>query len=257
MVPRPLLDRLHGAGRTLVGVQIREGDYWQYADCNWAFVAPTRWYLDWLDTVRDGLDQPVLLLCSDEPDRVRDDFARYRPFTAADLGPSACRELADAGYGFFADFYLLGHCDLLGVTASSFALVPAMLNERCRQFVRPHADAGRLVPFDPWDTDVYADADAVADERTFATLRGRLRYRWRNLRLMGAAHGYRQLLRRTLPRLHRRVAYELGAWLIDGLLVAMRSVNRLLRRRFGRTLSPLDVFRSDRLIRFFTAKFNR
>jgi hypothetical protein len=251
---RPMLDALRRSGRTVVGIQIRLGDFWQYVDCNWAFIAPTSWYVEWLDGIWDDLADPVLLVCSDEPERIRDDFARFDPVTSADIDADVCREMTDAGYGFFPDFYLLGHCDVLGVSASSFALVPAMLNDRCQRFFRPDARAGRLVSFDPWNTTVYADS---VEEERMSSLAGRVRYRWDNIRRMGEAHGYATLLRRSIPRLHRRVSYELGAVLVSWFIQSMRLLNRLLRRRFGRTLSPLDVFSTDWLIGFFTRKFNR
>lgn len=251
---RPMLDYLRRPGRTIVGIQIRLGDFWQYADCNWAFIAPTTWYVEWLDLIWDDLADPVLLICSDEPEKIRNDFARFDPVTSADLNVEVCREMTDAGFGFFPDFYLLSHCDVLGVSASSFALVPAMLNKRCQRFFRPDARAGCLVSFDPWDTTVYADS--VEDER-MSCFAGRAGYRWENIRRMGEAHGYATLLRRSIPRLHRRVSYELGAIFLSWFIQSMRLLNRLLRRRFGRTLSPLDVFRTDRMIGFFTRKFNR
>lgn len=251
---RPTLESLRGSGRTVVGIQIRLGDFWQYADCNWAFIGPTSWYLEWLDRIWDELADPVLLICSDEPERIRADFARFDPVTSADLDANVCQEMADAGYGFFPDFYLLGQCDVLGVSASSFALVPAMLNERCHRFFHPDALAEGLVSFDPWDTTVYADS---VDDEQMSSVAARAGYRWENIRRMGKAHGYPTLLRRSIPRLHRRVSCELGAILVAWLIQSMRLLNRVLRRRFGRTLSPLDVFRTDRLIGFFTRKFNR
>ncbi len=251
---KPMVDRLRGEGRTVIGIHLRLGDFWQYPDCNWGFIAPASWYVHWLNEIWGEQTDPVLLICSDEPEKVRHEFARFNPVTASDLDNGMLGEMADAGFGFYPDFYLLSQCDVLGISSCSFALVSAMLNERCNAFFRPDADAGKLVPFDPWDTEVYADR---ADDAQFSTVFRRAAYRWRNLERMRAAHGVLTLVRNSLPRLHRRLSFELAALLTSGFMKSMLIANRISKRWRGKSISPFDVFTSDRLLRFFTDKFNK
>ncbi len=251
---KPMVDRLRGKGRTLVGIQLRRGDFWQFPDCSLGFIAPASWYVRWLEEVWREQTDPVLLICSDEPEKVRHEFARFNPLTAADLDNDTLREMADAGFGFYPDFYLLSQCDVLGISSCSFALVAAMLNERCNRFFRPDAEVGKLVPFDPWDTEVYADR---VDHAQISTVFRRAAYRWRNVKRMGAAHGKLTLMRNALPRLHRRLSFELAAVLASGFMKSMLIVNRVSKRWRGKSVSPIDVFTSDRLLRFFTGKFNK
>ena len=251
---RPMTDALRARGRTIIGVHVRLGDFWQFADCNWAFIAPAEWYVQWLEEVWAGLDDPVLVLCSDEPEKIRHYFARFEPVTATDLDAAAVRDMGKEGFGFYPDFHLLRNCDVLAISSSTFGLLPAMLNERCERFYRADADAGRVVPFDPWNCDVYPDR---VDEARMKTLSGRLAYRARNLKRMAVAHGTGTLLRGIAPRLHRRVLFDISAIAVSGFMLAMRVINRASRRRLGRAVSPEDVFRSRRLLTFFTNSFNK
>jgi hypothetical protein len=249
-----MLEQLRKSSRTIVAIQIRQGDYWQYADCDWAFIAPTQWYLDWLEEIWDGLEDPVLVVCSDQLENILSDFEKFDPVTTTELDPEVCCEMATGGMSFFPDVYLLSHCDVMAVSGSSFAIVPAMLNERCQRFYRPDLASGGLTAFNPWDTTVY---NHTVGEDRLRSIWGRLWYRRENLRRMAAAHGARVLAHQVMGRAHRRVAYELGAVLASGFVQTMRLVNWITSKCFGRKVSPLDVFKTDRLLRFFTKKFNR
>ena len=139
----PALQRLRGMGRTVIGIHLRRGDY----GYGHFFIAPTRWYLDWLEELWPRQDEPVLFLASDEPEKVRRDFSRFNPVTAGDLDCS----LPEAE--FYPDFYLLSKCDLLAISNSSFSFAASMLNRECRLFMRPHLPAEKLLPYDPWSAE--------------------------------------------------------------------------------------------------------
>jgi len=140
---------LRAMGNTVIGLHLRRSDY----GYDYFFVAPNEWYKDWLESFWNTLDNPVLFIASDEPDKVIGDFGGYNPMTAKDLGI----ELSEAD--FYPDFYMLCHCDGLAISNSSFSFAAAMLNERAKFFVRPHLPTKMLIPFDPWDSEtIFRDA---------------------------------------------------------------------------------------------------
>jgi len=136
------MEHLRSGDRTLVGLHLRRGDF----GGEHFFIASTQWYVDFLHQIWPSLHNPVLLVASDEPQKVLGDLKEFSPLTAEDLGlhvPQA---------PFYPDFYLLCQCDVLAISNSSFSFAAAMLNERAKVFCRPHVYLKRLVPFDPWNS---------------------------------------------------------------------------------------------------------
>jgi FkbM family methyltransferase len=149
----PMLERLRRRGKTIVGLHLRRLDYGYEQSLAHCFVAPSEWYLEWLRAFWPTLDQPVLFVASDEPQKVLADFAEFNPITEKDLGGP----LATAD--FYPDFFLLSQCDALAISNSSFSFAAAMLNQRGTMFARPHLPSKRLIPFDPWSSEpLFRDA---------------------------------------------------------------------------------------------------
>ncbi len=144
------LARLGERGRTLVAIHLRRGDY---SGGRLFWPAPVSWYLDWLGAIWQGLDAPVLYIASDD-DTVHRELAAFSPVTAGDLGGTI------PGAETYPDFHVLAHADLLAISNSSFSVTAAMLNERGRAFLRPEPNSRKLVPFDPWNTEVLLRAPA-------------------------------------------------------------------------------------------------
>lgn len=138
-----LLGRLRDAGRTIVALHLRRGDF------GWGrfWIAPVSWYLDWLETVWPTLDRPVLFIATDDPALLRE-FAAYRPVTARDLAEPI------AGAEFFTDFHVLCHADQVAISNSSFSFVATMLNRYAGGFHRPDPARRALVSYDPWASPV-------------------------------------------------------------------------------------------------------
>ncbi|CAO3430510.1 glycosyltransferase [Azospirillum argentinense] len=134
-----LLGRLRDAGRTVVALHLRRGDF------GWGrfWIAPASWYRHWLDSVWPTLDRPVLFIATDDPAQLRE-FAAYRPVTASDLAEPI------AGAEFFTDFHVLCHADRVAISNSSFSFVATMLNRNAGGFHRPDPARRALVPYDPW-----------------------------------------------------------------------------------------------------------
>jgi Glycosyl transferase family 11 len=143
---------LRAKGKTIVGIHIRRGDYLTQQRAGFTLVFPTKWYCEWLEGIWLELEDPVLLLCSDDLDGIIADFARFSPVTTSDLGiqlPTAMAEL-----NFYTDFYMLTQCDVVCSSNSNFSFVACMLNQQAKTFVRPHWDfSSRFMVFDPWDSD--------------------------------------------------------------------------------------------------------
>ncbi len=137
------LDCLRSRGKTLIGLHLRRGDY----GYSHFFIALSEWYKQWLKGLWETLDEPILFIASDEPEKVLSDFEEYNPVTTKDLG----LELPEAE--FYPDFYLLSQCDITAISNSSFSFAACMLNEKGKYFFRPHLSAQKLIPFDPWNSE--------------------------------------------------------------------------------------------------------
>jgi hypothetical protein len=151
---RPLLDRameaLRRRGRTLVGVHIRRRNY----GYGRFWIAPERWYAQWLDELLPSLDAPVLYVATDDP-LARTAFSRFSPLGAADLGVTI------PGADFFLDHYVLSRAQHLAISNSSFSFTAALLNEHAAGFARPDPLRRALVPFEPWRSPVLVDAPSA------------------------------------------------------------------------------------------------
>ncbi len=143
---RDAVNKLRERGKTIVGIHLRRGDY-QKLKRSYTFVAPTACYKKWLEGLWETLDEPVLFIASDDLAGVVDDFADYNPITIKDLGV----QLPEAD--FYPEFYVLTQCDVLAISNSTFSFTAAMLNEKCKFFFRPHLQAKKLIPFDPWNSE--------------------------------------------------------------------------------------------------------
>ncbi len=145
------LKLLRSKGKTIVGIHLRRSDYLTEPRAGFTLVFPTKWYCEWLEEIWPELEDPILLLCSDDLDGVLDDFANFSPVTTQDLKiqlPVGMEKL-----GFYIDFYMLSHCDVVCSSNSNFSFVACMLNSQAQMFVRPHWDfSSRFITFDPWDS---------------------------------------------------------------------------------------------------------
>lgn len=121
---------------TLIGIHIRLSDY--RLPGRRRNIAPTQWYLDWLEDNWGKFDKPILFLASDEIDNIINDFRKYNPIAYP------------AGANFLYDFYTLSQCDCLLISNSTFSFTAAMLNEK-GEFHRPDFEQKEIVSFDPWN----------------------------------------------------------------------------------------------------------
>ncbi|HLX36304.1 MAG TPA: alpha-1,2-fucosyltransferase, partial [Candidatus Binataceae bacterium] len=177
---RRAIVKIRSLGKTIVGVHIRRGDFDRcFSAQGFEFVAPLDWYHRWLDDLWQRVEDPVLLICSDDPDMAAR-FARYKTIGANSLEVALPRELVadlpvpwQREVEYFRDWLLLTQCDRLAISNSTFSFSAAMMNERCTEFVRPDPDRKTLVPFDPWN------AEPLIMLKHHATAPGELVYRLR------------------------------------------------------------------------------
>ena len=145
------LNTLRSKGRTIVGIHIRRSDYLKEPRMGFTLVFPTKWYCEWLEGIWHELEDPILLLCSDDLDSILTDFEKFSPVTTGDLKiqlPAEMKEL-----DFYVDFFMLSQCDVVCSSNSNFSFVACMLNQRAKMFVRPHWNfSSRFIVFDPWDS---------------------------------------------------------------------------------------------------------
>jgi Tetratricopeptide repeat len=139
----PFIDRamahLQNAGRTLVAVHLRRGDYGREP----FYIVPTQWYLDWLNEIWNDLDRPLLYIASDDSG-IASEFAKYVPLDAHTVG------IDIPGAEFYIDHYILSRAHYVATANSTFSTTAAMLNREAVSFLRPERSVQRLVAYNPW-----------------------------------------------------------------------------------------------------------
>jgi hypothetical protein len=146
------LGELRSRGKTIIGVHIRRGDFVRLPLAGFTLVVPLAWWCDWLDSIWNQFEQPVLFLCSDELEQILPAFARFNPVTCHDLSIELS-QLQAIDAEFYVDFFMLSQCDVVGISNSVFSFAACLLNEQGQQFFRPCWDFSiKFVQFDPWDS---------------------------------------------------------------------------------------------------------
>lgn len=146
------LTQLRLRGKTIIGVHVRRGDFVRLPMAGFTLVVPLAWWCEWLDQIWEQFDDPVLFLCSDELETVLPAFAKFKPVTCQDLSIEL-PQLQAIQAEFYADFFMLSQCDVVGISNSVFSFAACLLNERGQQFFRPCWDfSTKFVQFDPWDS---------------------------------------------------------------------------------------------------------
>lgn len=135
--------------RTVVALHLRRNDF----GFGYFFIAPSKWYQDWLEGLWETLDNPILYIASDNLDQVVHDFYQYNPITCHDLGISILQDQ------FYVDFWMLTQANIVATSDSSFSIAACLLNEKAKFFFRPHLTTEKLIPFDPWHSEtVFTEA---------------------------------------------------------------------------------------------------
>lgn len=142
-----------GRRRTVVGIHLRYGDYQSIAASSFGYCAPTVWYLQWLAGIWPTLDDPVLIVTSDDLAAVLNDFAAYNPVTTSSVGMRLPAEFKGLKAGFFPDWYALTKCDVMAISNSTFSFSAAMMNNQPNLRVFRAHYARQMVEIDPWDAE--------------------------------------------------------------------------------------------------------
>ena len=143
-----ILNQLFEKGKTIVSIHLRRGD----ADAKGPyFYAPTLWYIEWLESIWATLERPVLFIASEDPGSVVADFQNYNPYTLSDFYTGSDK------HSYYFDFYILQNSNYLAISNSTFSFAASMLNHKCNIFYRPCRHSGRLVLFNPWNSDPLLD----------------------------------------------------------------------------------------------------
>jgi Glycosyl transferase family 11 len=145
------LESIHSKAKTIVGIHVRRGDFITEPRTGFALVFPAKWYREWLESVWQELDQPLLYVCSDDLDTVLPEFQSFSPVTWRDLQLNLPEGLGDLA--FYIDFFILSRCEVVCISNSTFSFAACMLNTNGSIFIRPHWDlSSRFTPFDPWNS---------------------------------------------------------------------------------------------------------
>jgi len=162
---RPALERRKKTNQTWIGIHIRRGDYAKYRNHPNHWIAPTAWYLRWLEAVWLTLKNPVLFIASDDLVNVLPEFRRYSPITSKEIIRNfslAIPSSMDAS--FYPDYFMLTQCDYLAISNSTFSFSASMLNKNAKSFVRPDPHERKLVPYDPWDSNTHLKGSYPTDK---------------------------------------------------------------------------------------------
>lgn len=148
------LNYLRSKGKTIVGVHIRRGDFITLPLAGFTLAVPSKWYCEWLDSIWNELEEPVLFLCSDELNSVVHDFEKFSPITSKDLNVELPERMKDLNIEFYIDFFMLSNCNIVATSNSIFSFTACMLNNQAELFVRPHWDfSSKFTVFDPWNSE--------------------------------------------------------------------------------------------------------
>lgn len=148
-----------GVRRTVVGLHMRLGDYQSISMSSFGYCAPASWYLSWLQEIWPTLDNPVLLVASDDLDAVLKEFAAFKPLTAESIGLHMPEEMKALRAGFFPDWFSLTQCDVLAISNSTFSFSACMMNQQANaRFYRAHF-TGVMEKIDPWNADPIVHRD--------------------------------------------------------------------------------------------------
>lgn len=149
MIVEKSINALRLKGNTIIGFHLRRGDFEIIkereigAEC--FFIAPCKWYLNWLDENWDRFDKPVLFIASDSLRKIIGDFSKYNPITNKSLNIS----FKEAP--FYPDFYTLSQCDITCISNSSYSYAASMLNKKGTEFYRPKLTLKKLISYEPWN----------------------------------------------------------------------------------------------------------
>ncbi len=147
------VDLLRSRNKTLVGIHVRRGDYITNPRLGIALVYPSSCYVAWLESIWNDLEDPVLILCSDDLDSILPDFEEFSPITYKDLKVEIPQEMQHLNLEFYVDFFMLTQCDVVCASNSTFSFAACMLNNSAQMFYRPHWDfSTKFTSFDPWDS---------------------------------------------------------------------------------------------------------
>jgi hypothetical protein len=150
---KPGIKKLRERGKSVVGIHIRRGDYLKYNDHLNHWVAPTEWYVTWLEQLWPTLKKPVLFIASDDLEHVLPDFKRFNPVTSKELIPNFQLSVPPSiDVSFYPDYWLLTQCDYLAISNSTFSFSASMLNDGCKVFMRPDIHKRKLVQYNPWNS---------------------------------------------------------------------------------------------------------
>lgn len=133
-------------GRTLVSVHVRRGDidYLHFVLQGAHFVLGTHHYKAWLDENLPKLDKPLVYIATNGPlARMRREFARYDPVTAADLGVSGAEAVR-------VDHQVMRRSHVLLCGPGTFSLTAAMFSTVPQKTFYYSCDRYAFLPVDPW-----------------------------------------------------------------------------------------------------------
>ena len=163
---KPITEFAHD-GSTVIGVQIRRGDYGQGTPYD--AITPVDWYLDCLQKIWHCVRFPKLFVATEDRDLV-EVFAEYKPETVESLGVELKPEpypfynylIEDVQSGkphlldWFPEWYGLNQCQVLLAANSTFPLTAAMAATASNgngsvSFWRPSQEKQAFVQEKVWD----------------------------------------------------------------------------------------------------------
>jgi len=134
--------KISSFGKNLVSIHLRRGDF---ITEDQHFVTPDQWYVKWLNSFWNNLEDPVLYIASDEIEKVKDSFNSFNSINLTNVY-NPLQEIE-----FFFDFYVLMHSNIVAASyKSTFSKIACMLNTKTNEFYHPDIKNKCLIKFNPW-----------------------------------------------------------------------------------------------------------
>jgi len=130
--------------KRIIAIHLRRGDYGY--EC--FYRAPAAWYEKWISEAGFSPDDHKIWISSESPELYASRFLGYEKLTCEKINLNDISRV-------ILDFYMMVSADVLAISNSSFSFFAAMLNRKANCFMRPNVNLNCLVPFDPWDSNVF------------------------------------------------------------------------------------------------------
>jgi hypothetical protein len=142
----------------LICIHLRRGDYVDNVSSPAFFTTDVALAMEEIReiTTYNRISNFTIFVATDDSQWVRSVFNKVKlpVLTSADLQGLPALASSPPMDPLLFDIAAMASCDLFVASNSSLSILGALMNTRANVFLRPTSSGGRLIPFDPWHTQV-------------------------------------------------------------------------------------------------------